>query len=172
MLLAALFLTTGVKAQTVPGDKWRFGIGADGLLPVGNLSNTANFGLGLTPRVQYSLNNKVAFTFTTGIYHFFTKTIYIPDGEFGAGSTIENKLDLIPAKAGLKYFLPSNFYIAGELGFAFEVGNGGGPTKFVASPSVGYVTKNWDIGFRYENFSGDGYSYGVLGLRVAYGFKL
>lgn len=173
-ILTALILFAGIKvhAQSATPNNLRFGIGVDGLLPVGNSTSTLNFGLGITPRLQYSLSDKVALTFTSGIYHFFPKTITYPTSGFIAGFTTKYESDIIPVKAGLKFFVNSNFYVAGEAGAAFEVANGGGPVHFLASPGIGYATKKWDFGARYENFSGNGYSDGIVGFRVAYGFGL
>jgi hypothetical protein len=171
LILIGSLVFTNSNAQSLPKNTFRFGIGLDGLLPVGNLSNTANFGLGLTPRLQYGVADNVALTFTAGLYHFFTKKLYINEG-FGAGSSIENDLDIVPVKIGLKAFVLPNIYIAGEAGLGFEVEDGGGPTKLIVSPGIGYASKKWDLGVRYENFSGGNYSYGVIGLRIAYGFGL
>jgi hypothetical protein len=86
--------------------------------------------------------------------------------------TYQNDLDIIPVKAGLKAFISSNVYIGAEVGAGFEVDNGGGNTKLIASPTIGYASKKWDVGLRYESFSGQGNNYGLLGLRIAYGFGL
>lgn len=167
-----LFVASNVNAQSVTPGNLRFGIGVEGLLPVGNSSQTLNFGLGITPRLQYSLSDKVALTFTSGIYHFFPKTVTYPATGTFPGFTTKYKSDIIPVKVGAKFFVNSNFYLAGEIGAAFEVAEGGGPVHLLVSPGIGYATKKWDIGARYENFSGNGYTDGIIGLRVAYGFGL
>jgi len=168
--VAAIFLCNDANAQS-NDSKLRLDIGIDGLLPVGSFTNTVNFGLAVTPRLQYSVDNKFALTFTSGFYHFFTKKIFITEG-FGAGSSIENDLDIVPVKAGLKYIVLPNIYVAGEIGAGFEVEDGGGPVDLLLSPSIGYSKKNWDIGLRYENLRGSNSSVGVFGLRVAYSFEL
>jgi hypothetical protein len=167
-----LFICSNVHAQSGPPSKLRFGIGVDGLLPVGNTANTSNFGLGITPRLQYGISDNVALTFTSGLYHFFPKTITYPAIGSFPGFTAKYKSDIIPVKAGAKFFMGRNFYLSGEVGAAFEVAEGGGPVHFLWSPGIGYATKRWDIGARYENFSGNGYSDGITALRVAYGFGL
>ena len=164
---AALFIGTNVSAQSVPQSQFRFGVGADALLPVGNLKNTANFGLGITPRLQYGIADNVALTLTSGYYHFFNKKIVIP----GVG-TMQNDLAIVPVKLGIKAFVLPHIYIGAEVGVGFEVANGGGATKLIASPSIGYASKHWDVGARYESFSGNGVNYNILGLRVAYAFGL
>jgi hypothetical protein len=166
----ALFISFQSNAQSIQKGKLRFGIGVDGLLPVGNFSNTANFGLGVTPRLQYGIANNVALTFTSGFYHFFPKDMYYNDGSQSYKYSWD--LDLIPVKAGIKAFLTSNIYIGAEAGIGFQVDNGGGDSKFMASGGIGYATKHWDFGARYESFSGNNYRNGIIGLRLAYGFGL
>ena len=164
----ALFIGSQSNAQSVQTGKIKFDVGLDGLAPVGNFSNSAKFGLGITPRLQYGITNKVALTFTSGIYHFFPKDMYYQD----ASQSYKYRwdLDLIPVKVGVKAFISSNIYLGAEAGVGFQVDNGGGDTKSLFSPSIGYATKKWDIGLRYENLSGNGFRNGVIGLRAAYGF--
>ncbi|RFZ90543.1 hypothetical protein D0C36_22450 [Mucilaginibacter conchicola] len=170
LTVSALFIGTRSNAQSIQKSKLRFGIGLDGLAPVGQLSKSTNFGLGITPRLQYGINDHVAITFTSGLYHFFPKAI---PAEFnGQQYTIKNDLDLIPVKLGLKAFVTSNIYIGAEAGIGFQVDNGGGDSKFMSSGGFGYANKKWDVGVRYENFKANGYSNNVIGLRVAYGFGL
>jgi hypothetical protein len=172
-IIAAIFLCNKANAQN-NDNKFRLGIGADGLVPVGSLTKTENFGLGITPRLQYSVNNKFDLVFTTGFYHFFSKNIplTIPLGNGSTAIIANYHLDIIPVKAGLKYFVLHNLYLAGEAGAGFEVEDGGGPVDLILSPSVGYASKSWDVGLRYENFRGPNSAVGVFGVRIAYGFKL
>jgi hypothetical protein len=83
---------------------------------------------------------------------------------------------MIPVKAGIKAFVGDGFYFSGEAGAGFEVhpiiAGGEKNTKLILSPGVGYASKSWDVGVRYENFSGQGNNYGLVGLRLAYGFGL
>ncbi|WP_454803813.1 hypothetical protein [Mucilaginibacter phyllosphaerae] len=168
-----LLIGTHANAQSFQKSKLRFGIGIDGLIPVGNLTNVANLGVGITPRLQLGIANNVALTFTTGYYHFFTKKVYVP--VFIGSNTLvsyQNDLDIIPVKAGLKAFVSSNIYIGAEIGAGFEVDNGGGNTKLIASPAIGYASKKWEVGARYESFSGQHNNYSLIGVRLAYGFGL
>ncbi|MDN3548356.1 hypothetical protein [Mucilaginibacter aquaedulcis] len=169
IIASFIFLSLNANAQTVSKGALRIAIGADGLLPVGNLKNTVNFRLGITPDLQYGLTEHLALTFTTGFYQFSTKKLYINDG-LGAGLTMENSLEIIPVKIGLKAFVLPNFYVSGEVGLGLEVEEGGGPTNLILAPGVGYASKHWDFGVRYESFSKQDYSAGLLGLRVTYGF--
>ncbi|OOQ60114.1 hypothetical protein [Mucilaginibacter pedocola] len=166
----ALFVGTRSNAQSIEKGKLRFGIGLDGLAPVGNFTKTANFGLGLTPRLQYGISNRFALTFTSGIYHFFPKDIYLNSGTQTYKTQWE--LNVVPVKVGFKAFVTQHIYLGAEGGIGFQVDNGGGDSKYLFSPSVGYASKNWDFSLRYENFSGNGYRNGVIGARIAYGFGL
>ncbi|WP_377115215.1 hypothetical protein [Mucilaginibacter litoreus] len=161
---AALFIGTNVNAQTTPKSAWRFGIGLEGLAPVGDLHNVSNIGLGGTARLQYGVADNLALTLTSGYYNFFGK-------EAGNTGINYDDLGIVPLKAGIKAFVSQNVYLSGEVGAGFET-NEGGNTKLLASPGIGWANQSWDIGARYENFSGQNNSYGTIGLRIAYGFGL
>lgn len=172
---AALFFTTNVKAQTAEANKWRLGFGLEGGLPNGDAHNTSNFELGATARLQYSLSSKFSFTLTSGYYEFFGKTVTViaptPNGVTGPVNEKLSNVGIIPVKAGIKDFLSKHIYFGAEAGAGFETNTGGG-TKLLLSPALGWANSSWDVGVRYENFSGQGSNFGVLGLRLAYGFTL
>ncbi|WP_374951994.1 hypothetical protein [Mucilaginibacter sp.] len=175
---AAIFIGTNVKAQSVPKSALRFGVGVEGLLPTGGLlKDVSNVGLGGTARLQYGVADNLALTLTSGYYNFFGKKI---NDNFDAKYP---SFGLVPVKAGIKAFVAQNFYLSGEVGAAFETrdvyagvtgkpqGNGKA-TKLIASPGIGWANQKWDVGARYENFSGQDNNYGTVGLRIAYGFGL
>jgi hypothetical protein len=165
----AIFLGTTVKAQTTPADKLRFGIGLEVGAPTGNAHDVSNFELGGTARLQYGLSDNLALTLTSGYYNMFGK-------EAGNSGVKFNSLGVVPVKAGIKAFFAQNLYFGAEVGAGFEVHT---PipgtekdTKLILAPGIGYASKSWDVGLRYENFSGQSNNYGLVGLRVAYGFGL
>ncbi len=173
----AIFFTTNVKAQTTPPSAWRFGVGLEGGLPTGNAHNISNFELGGTARLQYGLNKNLALTLTSGYYNFFGKTYNVLDPTTGSVVEVKGRsLGMVPVKAGIKAFFAPNFYFGAEAGAGFEVhaivDNGTKDTKLILSPGLGYASKSWDVGVRYENFSGQSNNYGLVGLRIAYGFGL
>jgi hypothetical protein len=161
-----LFFTTNLKAQTIPANAFRLSIGLEAADPTGNARIGANFILGGTARLQYGISNNFAITFTSGAYHFFTKDI--------PGTNIRYaSYGVIPIKAGIKEFFAQNIYFAAEAGAGIEVSSRNfGPTRLILSPGLGWANKSWDIGVRYENFSGKNDNYGLVGLRIAYGFGL
>ncbi len=162
LITSAIFVTNSVKAQTTPANALRFGIGLETGVPVGVENEKSNFELGGTARLQYGLSNNVALTLTSGYYNLFG-TKY-PDG------TKRDNLDMIPVKAGIKAFFAPNFYFGAEAGAAFVTTNGN--VKLDLAPTLGFANKSWDIGVRYESLTGQDFNYGIVGLRIAYGFPL
>lgn len=158
----ALFIGTNVNAQSTPKSALRFGIGLEGLAPVGDLHDGSNFGIGGTARLQYGLADNLALTLTSGYYNFFAKEVNGFKGD---------DLGIVPLKAGIKAFVSQNIYLGAEVGAGFETRENGN-TKLIASPGLGWANQSWDIGARYENFSGQSNNYGTVGLRIAYGFGL
>lgn len=173
-VVGAIFLGSSAKAQTITPGKWRFGVGVEGGLVTGDAHNYSNLELGGTARLQYGFTDHAALTLTSGYYNFFGKSY---------GGDKYQSLGMVPIKAGIKYFVSPNIYLAGEAGVGIETkafAYQGEPdalasqtnTKLLLTPGVGYATKHWDVGVRYENYSGQGFNYGVVGLRLAYGFGL
>ncbi|MES2428188.1 MAG: hypothetical protein V4560_14510 [Bacteroidota bacterium] len=166
----ALLIGTNVKAQTTPASKLRFGVGLEAGAPTGNAHTASNFELGGTARLQYGVGNKLALTLTSGYYNFFGKnyTITTPTGT----AIIDgSSFGIIPVKAGLKAFFSDNVYFSAEAGAGFEM-KGAKNTKLILAPGLGWANQKWDVGVRYEDFSGQSNSYGIVGLRLAYGFEL
>ena len=179
LVALALFITSTVNAQTTPADKWRLGVGLELGRPIGNAHDISNFELGGTARLQYGLNNSTAITLTSGYYNLFGKSynerFVTPNGVTNV--TVNAKdLGIVPVKLGIKSFLAHRLYFGAEAGAGFETTSlyhdGSKDTKLILSPTIGYATKVIDLGLRYEGFFGQGNSYGLIGLRVAYGFGL
>ncbi|WP_114940363.1 MULTISPECIES: hypothetical protein [Mucilaginibacter] len=175
----AIFIGTNVKAQTTPANALRFGVGLEAGIPTGNAHDISKFELGGTARLQYGVSNDLALTLTSGYYNFFGKTYTSSFSDNTSTTTVTVKgrsLGMIPVKAGIKAFVGDGFYFAGEVGAGFEVhepvAGAEKNTKLILAPGIGYATKSWDIGVRYENFSGQSNNYGLVGLRLAYGFGL
>ena len=170
----AIFFTTNVKAQTVDKSAWRLGIGVEGGLPTGDIHNGYGWDLGGTARLQYGIDKNVAVMLTSGYYNFFGKTFTENVATGTTVTTITAKapnFGMVPVKAGAKVFFNSPIYVSGEAGAGIETSTGG-TTRLLLSPGLGWANHSWDIGARYENFSGGGANYGLVNLRVAYGFTL
>ncbi|HEY0245628.1 MAG TPA: hypothetical protein VGC01_08705 [Mucilaginibacter sp.] len=171
----ALFIGTNVNAQIITPNKLRLGFGVEGGLVTGNAHDYSNLELGGTARLQYGLSNNLAITLTSGYYNFF--------GKEEPGTTVNyQSLGMVPIKAGIKAFFTPNWYFGAEVGAGIETKTFlpqgvdedfvNKDTKLILSPAIGYASKHWDVGVRYENYSGQSNNYGLVGLRLAYGFGL
>jgi hypothetical protein len=165
LVAGALFIGNNVKAQTTPANPWRFGIGLEAGAPTGNAHTISNFELGGTARLQYDASSNFDWTLTSGYYNMFGKDVP------GSTTLKYSSLGIVPLKLGIKAFFAPQVYFGAEAGAGFETVSGGN-TKLLLSPGLGWANKTWDINARYENFSGQGNSYGLVGLRIAYGFGL
>lgn len=168
---AAIFFSVNVKAQTTDKSAWRLGFGIEGGIPTGSLHTDpaySKFELGGTARLQYGIEKNLALTFTSGYYNFFATQAAKDAGGKSIG--------VIPVKLGIKGFLTDNIYLGGEAGAGFET-KYDKDTKLILSPAVGWANKSWDVGVRYEALLGhngldQSDNYGVVALRLAYGFSL
>jgi opacity protein-like surface antigen len=91
-------------------------------------------------------------------------------------SGLKKSTGIVPLKAGAKYYFGGNFYGAGEVGAAISTEEGGG-TAFAFAPTLGASfsvsdKSSLDFGLRYENWSRNGNSSGIIGLRAAFAFGL
>ena len=162
----AMFITTNVNAQTTEKSAWRLGIGVEGGIPTGDIGS--DFMLGGTARLQYGASDNLAITLTSGYYNFFGEELPNNPDRYDVG--------IVPVKAGVKAFFTDNLYFGAEAGAGFNTSEGG-TTKLILAPALGWADQHWDVGVKYENFSGNNktnvdYNFGVIGLRVAYGFGL
>lgn len=163
--------TTGKSSD----NEWRISVGPEAGLPLGDYSNGYNWFFGGSAQVDIPIIHSLYVTVNAGYDDVFSKK-----GEF----TPKN-LQLIPVKAGLKYFFVGDLvYVQAQAGATF-LGNKSDvladkSAAFVYAPQVGVLLKlaprNYiDVGFRFEgtsSFYNSGSSFNTLGLRVAYSFGL
>jgi hypothetical protein len=168
LLAPAIFFTTNAKAQTTQATQpapWRFGIGLEAGIPTGNSTDISNFEIGGTGRLEYSASNDFAVMLTAGYYNMIGKAVPNHSGAKYAS------LGMVPVKVGAKYFIAPGFYADAEGGAGFDTSYEN-HVKLIVSPGIGYDAKTWDVGLRYENYSGQNNSFGLVGLRIAYDFGL
>ncbi|MBS7564416.1 hypothetical protein KHS38_08350 [Mucilaginibacter sp. Bleaf8] len=184
LALATIFTFSAKAQDTTPAPKStttssgiKLSIGPEVGLPVGSLHDAYNWNLGSSIQADIPVYaNKLFVTVNASFNNFFAK-----DNNLGIAA---KDLQLIPVKAGLKYFPVSNFYLQGEAGASFiadkdKVG-ADKSASFVYAPQVGYQFplggRNYlDAGVRFEGntkFYNNGSSNNFLGLRVAYAFGL
>lgn len=169
--------TTTTKTTTT-GSGIRLSIGPDATLPVGSLHDGYNWSIGGSIQADFPvIKDQLFVTVNAGYSNYFAKDSNQPGVD-------KKDLQLIPVKAGLKYFPVHNFYLQGEAGASFIANkNDVGADKsaaFVYAPQVGYLIplggKNYlDAGVRFESntkFVTNGSTNNFFGLRVAYAFGL
>ena len=185
--LAFTAFAFGAKAQTITpstttapaSNGVRFSIGVDAGLPTGNLSNAYKWNLGGSVQADIPvISNQLFVTVNAGYDNIFGKK-----NIDGSGLDATN-IQLLPVKAGLKYFIVPNFYVQGEAGAAFSLNKSDvgftNSAAFVYAPQLGYQFQlgggNYiDAGVRYEASTKfvsdvDDSKVSFVGLRVAYGF--
>jgi hypothetical protein len=184
LVLALAGFTLSTKAQTNPTSTKtttsgiRYSIGVDAGVPTGTTANTYDWNIGGSLQVDIPVVNQLFVTVNAGYNNFVSKSAKI-------GDPVINNLQLLPAKAGLKFFPVNNFYIQGEAGAAFllnkkNLAGADKTTAFVYAPQIGYQfpiggSSFIDAGVRYEATSklvstNNDSKVNFVGLRVAYGF--
>lgn len=155
------FNTVNAQETNKDGSRTRLGVGLS--LGVPTKDNVADIVIAPDLRLQHDLTgSRTSLTLTTGYYGFVGKP-EVAGVKVGA--------DLIPLKAGAKFFFGNTFYVQPELGVAFATKKDYG-TPFVWAPNVGYANEKWDIALRYEGFEYENGSNGMVALRAAYSFNL
>jgi hypothetical protein len=186
LILAFAGFTLGAKAQTTTSTTKSstssngvvLSVGVDAGIPAGNLSNGYNWNIGGSVQADIPVAKQLFVTVNAGY-----NSIQGKDNAYGTDLKATN-IQLLPVKAGLKYFLVPNFYVQGEAGAAFLLNKSDlGDNKsaaFVYAPQIGVQFplggKSFiDAGVRYEastkfNSEVDDSKVNFFGLRVAYAF--
>lgn len=144
-------------AQTA--GRWHIGMGVDAGIPT---KNPFQYALGGDVRLQKELSSHLAATLTAGFTHYFEKDHFAGYNEYGS------PFNVIPVKAGLKYFFTDGVYVGGEAGggFGFEQWK----NSFLWSPSIGIEFKNGiDVSLKYEDYTRNPVTKDVA-LRLGYAF--
>lgn len=181
-LFVCFAFTTYAQDQStsiVSPKEFRLSVGPEFGLPIGNLSGAYSWVFGGSIQADIPLVNNLYAVVNFGYQDAFVKTN-------SAADFPHRNLQLIPAVAGLKYFVFSDLiYVQGTAG-ATILGNhsdaGADKTAgFTYSPAVGALLKlapkNYiDAGFYFQQtqsfWNDGGGNVSSLGLRLAYSFGL
>jgi hypothetical protein len=187
LVLAFAGFALGAKAQTSTTTKTSTGpngvvisVGADAGIPTGKLNDTYNWSIGGSVQADIPVLPHQLFVTVNAGYNSIQGKKNI-GGVQGLDAT---NIQLLPVKAGLKYFPVSHLYVQGEAGAAFLLNKSDlGDDKsaaFIYAPQIGYQFplggKSYlDAGVRYEastkfNSVVDNSKVNFFGLRVAYAF--
>jgi hypothetical protein len=170
--------TTPVSGTSTTSNGVRFSVGVDAGIPTGNLSKSYNWNLGGSIQADIPVASQLFITVNAGY-----DNIYGKKNISGTGMSATN-IELLPVKAGLKYFPVGHLYVQGEAGAGFALNktaaNFNQSAAFIYAPQVGYEfplggKSAIDAGIRYEgsskfntNISNSNVNF--LALRLAYGF--
>lgn len=187
LVVAFAGLTLGAKAQTTSTTSSKsstsngiiLSVGVDAGIPTGKLNDAYNWNIGGSVQADIPVIPHQLFATVNAGYNSFQGKNNIA----GTGLDATN-IQLLPVKAGLKYFPISNFYIQGEAGAAFALNKSDlgfdNSAAFVYAPQIGVQFplggKSYlDAGVRYEgstkfNSTIDNSKVNFVGLRVAYAF--
>ncbi len=171
--------TTSSKTSTGPNGIV-LSVGVDGGIPTGNLNDFYNWNIGGSVQADIPVIPHQLFVTVNAGYNSIQGKNNI-GGVTGLDAT---NIQLLPVKAGLKFFPVSHFYIQGDAGAAFALNKSDvgfdKSAAFVYAPQVGVQFplggKSYiDAGVRYEattkfNSAIDDSKVNFFGLRVAYAF--
>ena len=186
LALAFAGLSLGANAQTATTTSTSstssngviLSVGVDAGIPTGKLSDSYNWNIGGSVQADIPVAQQLFVTINAGY-----NSIQGKKNIDGTGFDATN-IQLLPVKAGLKYFLVDKFYVQGEAGAAFALNKSDlgfdKSAAFIYAPQIGYQFavggKNFiDAGVRYEastkfNSGIDESKVNFFGLRVAYAF--
>src|SRR5436190_23989588 len=151
---AILFASVSSNAQK---SDLKFSGGLNIGIPAHNLSGSS-LGLGVDIMALYRLSSQAAITGDVGYTALFGKE----------GNSTSN---LIPLRAGLRFYPSENFFVAGKIGAGFISNSGNSVTTTAYSFGLGYlVTPKIELGGSYDGYSNDG-TVGLVNFRVAYFFN-
>jgi hypothetical protein len=186
LVLAFAGLSVAAKAQTTStttSNGIRYSIGVDAGIPTGNFNNNYKWNLGGSVQADIPVAKQLFVTVNAGYNNVFGETVNVANNNVNTTFEYQN-VQLLPVKAGLKYFPVSNFYIQGEAGAAFLLNKkdfyDDKSVAFVYAPQIGVqfpvsASNFIDAGIRYEGTTKyssavNGSKVNFVGVRVAYGF--
>lgn len=156
LLLALAMLTTQLFAQDDEEDKvFKFGFGSTTSFPLGDLKQSATYGIGLEVLGVYNLSTNIAVFAQVGINVFKGKSIYGDDG------SILN----IPVLAGIR-FKTDGFFVGAGVGYGrFNFSGRQSFSGLMYSPQIGYDFGRYQVMLHYSSTAVSGGNLSYLGLK-------
>jgi hypothetical protein len=122
LILSGMIISAGfAQAPDTSAQKGgvKINIGAEGGLPLGDLSTGYSSVLGGSLKLEVPTIKNAYFTLSAGYNSFVLKSKY-------KGLGISSMVNFIPIKAGAKYYSDAGFFIEGQAGIVFSTENNGG----------------------------------------------
>ena len=173
-----LFIVNTAKSQGFigRGSGIKYSLGAETGLAVNYLAKNYNAVAGLSVQVDFPiLDGQLFATVNSGFNNVFLKSTSVE---------YEDDMQVIPIKAGLKYFLKNSFYAQGDMGVSFLLNKTfcleGKQAALVLAPQVGMMIpvnhiNCVDIGFRFEatgKFYACDKQNNIVSLRIAWAYAM
>lgn len=152
------FYFSSVAQESVQG--FRIGGGLSVVAPIGNNLKAYSVGVGLDLLGQYGISSQLALTGDVGY-----TTIFAKDDNVDA-------FNVIPIRAGIRFFPSDKFFLGGKAGVGIITGSGNSTSGFAYSVGAGFrMDDKLDIGLNYDAVSKNSVSFSYLGLRLGYFFN-
>lgn len=152
------FYFTSVAQESVQG--FRIGGGLSVVAPIGTNLKAYSVGVGLDLLGQYGVSSQFAITGDVGY-----TTIFAKDDNIDA-------FNIIPIRAGIRFFPSDKFFLGGKAGIGIITGSGNSTSGFAYGVGAGFrMDDKLDIGLNYEAVSKNSVSFSYLGLRLGYFFN-
>lgn len=166
LVIAAVGLTAGAQDKKSSDKEFKFSIGVEAGLPLGDLKDASSFGIGGSAMGEYAAAENLGLTLSAGYMTFAGKTVESVKGP---------SLNLIPVLIGGKYHFNDKIYGHAQLGMTFAsvkvAGVSASTSAFTYAPTIGFTpSENIDIALKYQAYTKNSSSTSFLGLRVAYVF--
>lgn len=131
----------------------------------GSTLKDVQFVTGVDVQLQHHLSDNFALSLSAGYTHFFGKKTDLSVAQYVAGYQGYDKANLLPFKAGVKYYLQPQLYLGAAAGIAVELN---GNSSAVWAAEAGYdLNAKFSLGIKYENYT-DFSPLNQLALRLAY----
>lgn len=134
----------------------KFGAGLNVGIPVKNLSGSS-VAVGADLMLHYGISKEVAVTGDVGYTALFAKN----DGK---------TTNIVPLRAGLRFYPSPGFFLGGKIGAGFLSGNGSITTTAYSLGAGLKMDDRLEIGASYDAYSKNG-TIGLLNFRLGYFFK-
>lgn len=156
-------MTTSAKNDTTAyqqKNEFRISIGLDEGIPTAYVSKFSSFVMGASLQGEYMALRELGITLSANYLYYLGKN-------GGEG------LSMLPAMAGVNYYITPKIFLSGQAGAAWYIGpDNDNSTYFSYAQGIGYQpSKRISLLAKYEGINiGPSKTYSFAGLRVAYKF--